>query len=502
MKKYFIILACVFFINATLDNENIDLEIERIGENSVKISWSINYEEYDKIVLEVLNQNNAERTLYILPSLNGTVELCCFEGDVGATITITKSTVVDKSDENCTAISCIEYVKEDYFNSKIVTLNSTTTTTTIPPPATTTTTSTTTTTIPPPATTTTTSTTTTTIPPVVVDIEDLLNVEITNALITSIPLFEDIDFTDQEKNTMGAIITTGIIVLFYFVLLLQEWFNKIISTYQINWFKRERKFSDSNKITNFLKISIVLIITSFLIGYVEEGASLRSIDLENIAIFIAAFIGLITVTIFYEGLEGLIERQFYGEVVYYQWAPQAILFAIISTLSFIIFQMPIGFIFGFIASSYIVSTRVKATISPKFFSSLALSIVAFAFFYLTSLNYVNQSGLLTAICSLTYLMCLEGVIFKSLPGGGNELSESINDSEGVFKLLPLISFVLGVWLFIRILIIPPNSEFATFQQDLLGMGSFSLIFGAMLVAYILVLLVLGTGIKLKGNNEE
>ena len=486
MKKYFIILACVFFINATLDNENIDLEIERIGENSVKISWSINYEEYDEIVLEVLNQNNAERTLYILPSLNGTVELCCFEGDVGATITITKSTVVDKSDENCSAISCIEYVKEDYFNSKIVTLNSTTTTTTIPPPATTTTT----------------STTTTTIPPVVVDIEDLLNVEITNALITSIPLFEDIDFTDQEKNTMGAIITTGIIVLFYFVLLLQEWFNKIISTYQINWFKRERKFSDSNKITNFLKISIVLIITSFLIGYVEEGASLGSIDLENIAIFIAAFIGLITVTIFYEGLEGLIERQFYGEVVYYQWAPQAILFAIISTLSFIIFQMPIGFIFGFIASSYIVSTRVKATISPKFFSSLALSIVAFAFFYLTSLNYVNQSGLLTAICSLTYLMCLEGVIFKSLPGGGNELSESINDSEGVFKLLPLISFVLGVWLFIRILIIPPNSEFATFQQDLLGMGSFSLIFGAMLVAYILVLLVLGTGIKLKGNNEE
>ena len=483
MKKLFIVLSCAFFINATLDNENIDLEIERIGENSVKISWSINYEEYDEIVLEVLNQNNAERTLYILPSLNGTVELCCFEGDVGATITITKSTVVDKSDENCSAISCIEYVKEDYFNSKIVTLNSTTTT--IPPPATTTT-----------------STTTTTIPPVVVDIEDLLNVEITNALITSIPLFEDIDFTDQEKNTMGAIITTGIIVLFYFVLLLQEWFNKIISTYQINWFKRERKFSDSNKITNFLKISIVLIITSFLIGYVEEGASLGSIDLENIAIFIAAFIGLITVTIFYDGLEGLIERQFYGEVVYYQWAPQAILFATISTLSFIIFQMPIGFIFGFIASSYIVSTRIKATISPKFFSSLALSIVAFAFFYLTSLNYVNQSGLLTAICSLTYLMCLEGVIFKSLPGGGNELSESINDSEGLFKLLPLISFVLGVWLFIRILIIPPNSEFATFQQDLLGMGSFSLIFGAMLVAYILVLLVLGTGIKLKGDNEE
>ena len=71
--------------------------------------------------------------------------------------------------------------------------------------------------------------------------EDLLNVDITNALITSIPLFEDIDFTDQEKNTMGTIITTGIIVLFYFVLCLQEWFNKIISRYQIKWFKREKE---------------------------------------------------------------------------------------------------------------------------------------------------------------------------------------------------------------------------------------------------------------------
>ena len=88
MKKFFIIISCVFFINAILDSENIELEIERLGENSVKISWSINYEEYDRIVLEVLNQNNSERTRYILPSLSGAVELCCFEGDVGATITL------------------------------------------------------------------------------------------------------------------------------------------------------------------------------------------------------------------------------------------------------------------------------------------------------------------------------------------------------------------------------------------------------------------------------
>ena len=472
MKKFFLIILCFFFINSTLDTQNIELDIERLGENSVKISWSINYEEYDKIVLEVLNQNNSERTRYILPSLKGVVELCCFEGDVGATITITKSTAIDKSDEDCDALTCIEYVKEDFFNSKIVTAYTPTTTTT----------------------------TTTTIPPPIIEEETLLNIEITNALITSIPLFEDIDFTDQEKNSMGVIVTTGIIVLFYLVLLLQEWFSKIISTYRISWLNRDKDILQSNKVVNFIKILIVLIITSFLIGYVEEGASL-SFSIENLAIFIAAFVGLVAVTISYEGVEGFIERNFFGEVVYYKWAPQAILFALISTVTFILFNMPIGFIFGFIASSYIVSTRVKATLSPKFFSSITLSLVGFIFFYLTSLSFITESGLLTAICALTYLMCLEGVLFKALPGGGNELLESIDDSEGVFKIFPLVSFVIAVWLFIRILIIPPDSEFATFQQDLLSMGSFSLTFGIMLIIYIVGIFILGTGIKVFSDNE-
>jgi len=56
-------------------------------------------------------------------------------------------------------------------------------------------------------------------------------------------------------------------------------------------------------------------------------------------------------------------------------------------------------------------------------------------------------------------------------------------------------------LFIRILIIPPDSEFATFQQDLLSMGSFSLTFGIMLIIYIVGIFILGTGIKVFGDNE-
>ena len=98
-------------------------------------------------------------------------------------------------------------------------------------------------------------------------------------------------------------------------------------------------------------------------------------------------------------------------------------------------------------------------------------------------------------------MCLEGVIFKALPGGGNELFESINDSKGAFKVFSLVSFFVSVWLFIRILIIPPDSEFATLQQDVLSMGSFSYTFALILIAYIVGIFLLGNGIKKFGKNE-
>ena len=221
MKKLFVIISCVFFINATLDSENIELEIERLGENSVRITWSINYEEYDRIVLEVLNQNNAERTRYILPSLKGAVELCCFEGDVGATITITKSKAIDKSDEDCSALTCIEYVKEDYFNSKIVTAyqpttTTTSTTTTIPPTTTTTST-------------TTTSTTSTTIPVILEEVieDSSLSTRLKNLALTYLPwlfgtlvslflITKIIKFLRRSSFTRVAISLTTIAAIFSF----------------------------------------------------------------------------------------------------------------------------------------------------------------------------------------------------------------------------------------------------------------------------------------------
>jgi len=476
MKKYFLILFFTLFINASADSENINITIDRKEDETIVISWNILYQEFDSITLEILHDKKIET--YDIPLSEGSIELCCYENEVTVTINVEVTKVVQLSDEDCSAESCISFEREEFQNeTSLAAIPTTTTTTTI-----------------------TTTTTTTTIPPPPPENTNFLNIEITNELITSIPLFDDIDLTDQEKNSIAFIMTTVIIVLFYLVLMLQEWFNKILTEYRVKFFRKDSDITSKSKLLNYFKIIFALTMTSFLIGYVEEGASLV-FDLENLAVFLAAFVGLVSVTFFYEGVEGLIEKIIFKQQVRFRWAPQAVFFALISTLAFIYFKMPIGFIFGFIASSYILNERPIAKISPKFYSSIILSAVGFGFFYLTSLPVILDSTVFTAIAAISYLMCIEGVLLKALPGGGNELLESLNDSTGPYKVLPLLSFLLGLWLFIRILIVSPDSEFSNLQQDLLSMGSFSLTFGLMLIGYMLSILIIGFFIKVKGRNE-
>ena len=475
-KKYLLLFCCLFLIFSTTDSENIDLELERVDQENINLSWSVSFEDFDSILLEVNHSNETE--IYQIPIKVGSIQICCYSDEVTVVLSVQITKAVDKTDESCNAEECVEYIKEVHEVSDtlqaIVSPTSTTSTTT-------------------------TTTTTTTIPPPEED-ETFLNIEISNELITSIPLFDDVDFNNVEQNNIAIILTTVIIVLFYLVLLLQEWFNKILTSKRIKLFKSGNQFSKQGRVKNTFLIFFVLIVTSFLIGYVEEGASLI-LDLENLAIFVAAFVGLVAVTLSYEGVEGLIESKIYNQEVHFRWAPQAIFFALISTLAFIYFNMPIGFIFGFIATSYIFTKREKAKLSPKFYSSIILSFVGFTFFYATSLPQITESTVLTAIAAISYLMCLEGVIFKSLPGGGNELSEALKDSRGIYKLFPILSFLLGVWLFFRILIIPPDSEFANFQQDLLSMGSFTATFALILISYILVLIVTGYAVKFYGRDD-
>ena len=469
-------LCCFFLIFTTVDEDNILIEAVRLEDESIEISWSIKYEDYDQIFLEIAHADSDYA--FQVPSKSGEIQLCCYPNEVKVSITVKTTKTIDQTDETCSAVECVEFVKEDFQN--MVLLSAMTIETT-------------------PTTSSTTSTTTTTIPPPIVESSSFLDIKITNELITSIPLFDDIDLTDQEKNSIAFIITTSIVILFYLVLLVQEWFNKVLSENKIRFFFQDKDVSSSSRIINFLKIIFALFMTAFLIGYVEEGATLV-LDLENLAVFIAAFVGLLSVTFFYEGIEGIIESRFLKQKVKFKWAPQAILFALVSTLAFIYLQMPIGFIFGFIATSYIVSERPVSKLSPKFYSSICLSAVGFGFFYLTSVPYILDSSVLTAIAAISYLMCIEGVLLKALPGGGNELLESLNDSKGVYKVLPLLSFLLGLWLFIRILIVSPDSEFANLQQDLLSMGSFSLTFALMLVGYIIAILIFGFYIKAKDKN--
>ena len=478
MKKFLLILFFTLFISATPDSENLNITIERKQESTIVISWNVLYEEFDTITLNILHEEKTET--YDIPLSEGSIEICCYENDVTVTINVKVTKVIQLSNEDCAADSCISFEREEFENQISIAAIPTTTTTS------TTTTSTTTTTIPP--------------PPPPQESTSFLNIEITNELITSIPLFDDIDLTDQEKNSIAFIMTTLIIVLFYLVLLLQEWFNKILTEYRVKLFRKESDITSKSKLLNYFKILFALTMTAFLIGYVEEGASLV-LDLENLAVFLAAFVGLVSVTFFYEGVEGLIEKFIFKQKVRFRWAPQAVFFALISTLAFIYFKMPIGFIFGFIASSYILNKRPIAKLSPKFYSSVILSAAGFGFFYLTSLPVILDSSVFTAIAAISYLMCIEGVLLKALPGGGNELLESLNDSTGPYKVFPLLSFLLGLWLFIRILIVSPDSEFSNLQQDLLSMGSFSLTFGLMLIGYMISIFIIGFFIKVKGRNE-
>lgn len=316
------------------------------------------------------------------------------------------------------------------------------------------------------------------------------NITFTNELITTIPLFSDIDFSDQEKNAFAFLITSGIIFLFYGVLLAQEWFNRIIAHYRVRWSNRESKLKEKTKLETAMEISLVALITSLLYAFVEEGFTFEVRE-ENLAIFLGVLFGLVIVTFFYEGIESLIEYYLYDQIVKFSWNPQAMFFAVLSTILFIVIDLPFGFILGFIAAIHVVSNRPKAELSPKFYSMISLSIVGYFFFYATSFESVSSSGILMAICKLTYLMCLEGVIFKAVPWGGNELFDAIGDSDGINQAMPIVSFLISIWLFIRILVLPPDSEFKELQQSLLQSGSLAYRFMLVLLFYILIILVLG-----------
>ena len=61
--------------------------------------------------------------------------------------------------------------------------------------------------------------------------------------------------------------------------------------------------------------------------------------------------------------------------------------------------------------------------------------------------------------------------------------------------MPIVSFLISIWLFIRILVLPPDSEFNEIQQTLLQSGSQAYRFMLVLLFYILIILLLGNFMK-------
>ena len=58
MKKSLIFILFLLFFNGsffnpTLDTENIELDIKRLENEKILVEWSINFEDYDGIVLQI-----------------------------------------------------------------------------------------------------------------------------------------------------------------------------------------------------------------------------------------------------------------------------------------------------------------------------------------------------------------------------------------------------------------------------------------------------------------
>ena len=491
MKKFFIsILLFLTFFNGVASNDykdknlrdnheaTIEIESARIDQDNLQISWKITgVENIDRILLsvrEITADGLINDPLELVSFSENGSEIISWDGatNLSLFLKIVTTEYTQYSGPDCESIYCYrdittEITSEEFLINAIPVLPE------VPD-----------------------SSEVFEDPPVIElpDSENTTGEYFTNKLITTIPIFSDIDFSDQAKNTFAFLITSGIIFLFYGVLLAQEWFNRIIAHYRVRWTKRNNELKEKTKLETFMEISLVALVTALLYAFVEEGFTF-SVREENLAIFLGVLFGLIVVTFCYEGIESLIEYYVYDQIVKFDWNPQAMFFAILSTVLFIVIDLPFGFILGFIAAIHVVSKRPKADLSPKFYSMMSLSIVGYFFFYATSFESVSSSGVLMAICKLTYLMCLEGVIFKAVPWGGNELFDAIEDSDGVNQAMPIVSFLISIWLFIRILVLPPDSEFNELQQTLLQSGSLAYRFMFVLLFYILIILLLGNFMK-------
>ena len=112
-KKCLVLFSFFVFFNASffnpiLDQENIDIDISRLDGENISIEWSVAYENYDTIIIEISHDNNIEK--YQLPGSSGKIELCCYPDYVKITISVFITKIEDYIGPDCNASECKTYI--------------------------------------------------------------------------------------------------------------------------------------------------------------------------------------------------------------------------------------------------------------------------------------------------------------------------------------------------------------------------------------------------------
>ena len=119
MKKNLIFLSFFLFFNASffnpiLDTQNIDINLTRLEGENIRISWAINYQDYDDIVIEISHKNEIEN--YQLTSPVGVVDMCCYPDYVRVTIKVLITKIEEVTGPDCDVGECKKFIQEEYVN--------------------------------------------------------------------------------------------------------------------------------------------------------------------------------------------------------------------------------------------------------------------------------------------------------------------------------------------------------------------------------------------------
>ena len=128
MKKLLIIFSFCLFFNATLDESNIDIELSITDTKTFEISWSVNIQDYEELILKINHNGTIEQ--FQIPTSAGSIEMCCYSDEVEVTILVLVTTSIELDPEECPAINCYDFIQETYFNTEKLIFPTTTTTTT------------------------------------------------------------------------------------------------------------------------------------------------------------------------------------------------------------------------------------------------------------------------------------------------------------------------------------------------------------------------------------